>query len=53
MSHLGDELLRERKKRLEALAALEDRSVQIAGLLAREVGGEAPNDNGGDSLPGA
>lgn len=50
--NIADELLREQQKRLEAMATLEDRSVQIAGLLAREVGDDAPRGNGGDSLPG-
>lgn len=50
--NIADELLREQQNRLEAVATLEDRSVQIAGLLAQEVGDEVPRGNGGDSLPG-
>lgn len=36
--NIADELFREQKKRIEALATLEDRSVQIAHLLAKEMG---------------
>ena len=50
--NIADELFREQQKRLEAMATLEDRSVQIAGMLSREVGEDGARDNGGDSLPG-
>ena len=50
--NIADELFREQQKRLETVATLEDRSVQIARLLAQEVGDGPSRDNGGDSLPG-
>ena len=50
--NIADELFRERQKSLEAMATLEDRSVQIAGMLSREVGDDGGRDNGGESLPG-
>lgn len=50
--NIADELFREQQKRLENLAMLEDRSMQITGLLAKEVGDAVPHSNAGDSLPG-
>ena len=50
--NIADELFREQQKRLEAMATLEDRSVQIAGMLSREVGDDGIREHGGDSLPG-
>jgi len=50
--NIADELFREQQKRIEALATLEDRSVQITHLLAREVGEDPSHPHEGDSLPG-
>jgi len=50
--NIADELFREQKKCLESVATLEDRSVQIARLLADEVDMETAQSQGGDSLPG-
>lgn len=50
--NIADELFREQQKRIEALATLEDRSVQIAHLLAKEVGEDPSSLHEGDSLPG-
>ena len=50
--NIADELFREQQKRLEAVATLEDRSVQIARLLTQEVGDEDAREENGDSLPG-
>ena len=54
--NIADELFREQQKRIEALATLEDRSVQIAHLLEKEVGKDAQKGPSslleGDSLPG-
>ncbi len=36
--NMADELFREQQKRIETMATLEDRSVQIARLLGREMG---------------
>jgi len=49
--NIADELFREQQKRIEALATLEDRSVQIASLLDNEVGKDL-SDIQKDSLPG-
>lgn len=50
--NIADELFREQQKRLEALATLEDKSVQITHLLAREVGLGTSAEDKGESLPG-
>ncbi len=50
--NIADELFREQQKRLENLAMLEDRSMQISGLLAKEVGDGQHRFEDGDSLPG-
>ena len=51
--NIADELFREQHKRLETMATLEDRSVQIARLLSEEVGEGLTRDHGGgDTLPG-
>ena len=50
--NIADELFREQKKRLESVASLEDRSVQITRLLEQEVGEDRFRSHGGDSLPG-
>jgi cell division protein ZapA len=50
--NIADELFREQQKRLETLATLEDRSVQITHLLAREVGQDQVPEHEGESLPG-
>ena len=50
--NIADELFREQQKRLEAMATLEDKSVQISHLLARELGVDSSCDEDGDSLPG-
>lgn len=50
--NIADELFREQRRRLETEASVEDRSVQITRLLAKEVGGGPARGNGGDSLPG-
>lgn len=61
--NIADELFREQKKRIEAMATLEDRSVQIARLLAQEMlpakeangadeGEDLSSSLEGDSLPG-
>ena len=50
--NIADELFREQEKSLESVATLEDRSVQIARLLANEVDMETVQTQGGDSLPG-
>jgi cell division protein ZapA len=50
--NIADELFREQQKRIQALATLEDRSVQIARLLAKEVGKDTSSIQVGDSLPG-
>ncbi len=51
--NIADELFREQQKRIETLATLEDRSLQITHLLAREVGEDPYRPHEGDSLPGA
>jgi len=51
--NIADELFREQQRRLQALATLEDRSVQIARLLDQEVGAGPSVESKGDSLPGA
>lgn len=51
--NIADELFREQQKRMQAMATLEDRSVQIAHLLEREVGKDSSTLQEGDSLPGA
>ncbi len=50
--NIADELFREQQKRLESMVTLEDRSVQLTRLLAKEVGGDGTGGNGKDSLPG-
>lgn len=50
--NIADELFREQQKRLEALATLEDRSVQITHLLSKEVGLDHSEEEKGTSLPG-
>lgn len=50
--NIADELFREQRRRLESEACMEDRSVHIARLLAKEVGDGPIRGNGGDSLPG-
>lgn len=50
--NIADELFREQRKRLEEKASLEDRSVQLTRLLAREVGADRVQETGGDTLPG-
>ena len=50
--NIADELFREQQKRLEAMAMLEDRSVQITHLLAKEVGQDPSCEQEGESLPG-
>ena len=50
--NIADELCREQQKRIEALATLEDRSVQIARLLAKEMDKDPSSMQEGDSLPG-
>ena len=49
--NIADELFREQQKRIQALATLEDRSVQIARLLDNEVSKDFA-DIQKDSLPG-
>ena len=51
--NIADELFREQQKRLQTMATLEDRSVQIAHLLDEEVGAGPSEEHDGDSLPGA
>ena len=51
--NIADELFREQQKRLESVATLEDRSVQIARLLEQEVGPGRFREDVDDSLPGA
>jgi|GEM_PF-221831 len=51
--NIADELFREQQRRLQSLATLEDRSVQIAHLLDKEVGAGPSVESKGDSLPGA
>jgi cell division protein ZapA len=50
--NIADELFREQQKRLETMATLEDKSVQISHLLAKELGVDPSRDPEGDSLPG-
>ena len=50
--NIADELFREQRSRLESLATLDDRSVQIAKILDAEIGPGCPRGFGGDSLPG-
>ena len=50
--NIADELFREQQKRIQALATLEDRSVQIARLLEKEVCMDPSSIQEGDSLPG-
>jgi cell division protein ZapA len=50
--NIADELFREQRKRIESEAGVEDRTVHIARLLAKEVGEGPTRGNGGDSLPG-
>lgn len=50
--NIADELFREQQKRLENMASVDDQSVQLARLLAREVGGDPNCEDGGESLPG-
>ena len=50
--NIADELFREQQKRLESVASLEDRSVQLLRLLDQEVGQDQLRSHGGDSLPG-
>ena len=51
--NIADELLREKRLRLETDANLEDRSIQIARLLDTEMGLVRPTDHHGNALPGA
>ncbi len=50
--NIADELFREQQKRIQAVATLEDRSVQIARLLDQEVGQDPSGFHEGESLPG-
>lgn len=50
--NIADELFREQQKRLETMASVDDQSVQLTRLLAREVGGDPNCEDGGESLPG-
>jgi len=50
--NIADELFREQQNRLESMVNIEDRSVQLTRLLAKEVGADGSADNGKDSLPG-
>lgn len=54
--NIADELFREQQKRLENMVTVEDRSVQLTMLLAKEVGGQDTERRSGaegqDSLPG-
>ncbi len=54
--NIADELFREQQKRIQGMATLEDRSVQIARLLSHEKDKEADKDptslQEGDILPG-
>ncbi len=51
--NLADEMLREKRLRLETEAAVEDRSIQIARLLDMEMKQAGSTDDPGDALPGA
>jgi len=50
--NIADELFREQQKRMQSVATLEDRSIQITRLLDREVGDDRSSGNCGESLPG-
>ncbi len=50
--NIADELFREQQKRREGMATLEDRSVQLARLLDKEVGQDPTNLQEGNILPG-
>jgi len=50
--NIADELFREQQKRMQAVATLEDRSIQITRLLDREVGEDRSSGDRGESLPG-
>lgn len=50
--NIADELFREQQKRMEALATLEDKSVQITHLLVKEMGKGPSYEEAGESLPG-
>ena len=50
--NIADELFREQQKKLESVATLEDRSIQITRLLTREIGDDRSGQDCGESLPG-
>lgn len=50
--NIADELLREKRLRLETEAALEDRSIQMARLLDAEMGLSSAEDECDNALPG-
>ncbi len=50
--NIADELFREQQQRLESMVSLEDRSVQLTRLLAKEVAADGSDSSGKDSLPG-
>lgn len=50
--NIADELFREQQKRIQSVATLEDRSIQITRLLDREVGEDRSSGKSGESLPG-
>ncbi len=50
--NIADELLREKRLRLETEATLEDRSIQMARLLDAEMGMATAGDECDNALPG-
>ena len=50
--NIADELFREQQKRIQGMATLEDRSVQLVRLLDREVGPDPAKSQEGNILPG-
>lgn len=51
--NIADELFRSQDGSIQSMALLEDRSVEIVRLLAKELNAGTINDNEIDSLPGA